>query len=265
MFFRRRYRYEQRHIDSVAAIVGIHCVTFTILTTTAMAVCASATIHPTIPLDAWSFVVANLVCVLYLEYRCQRTEFHFEQWTTSLIHAVITASLSSLACFLESSSPPVATQLHYMAVANLVSYLISDLANPNKMIFVIHHIVTIAAGVLAFAGWVPVALVSTLALAEWTVPWLYCAKKKLFVPVSYVGLLLFHIIFRLLVPLFWMRPAITAFGDSTVVAWPIAGRVLFWTLWNIYLALQIWWFFTMLWLAYRMLTTKRAPIEHDEN
>lgn len=232
------------------------------------------------PVDMSVGAVITMVCstlALISAYRHQRTTYIYDTWTTSLIHACTTAFFSTMAIVFEmlaSRTGSVAYAqmmflLQRLSAINLSAYLISDLFNPNKPIFVVHHIVAIAAAWMSLLDLCPVEFISKLSVAEWTVPWLYCSKRRICVPWSYVGLLMCHIVFRIMVPFVWIRPALESFvqeqysmPDGPLSLW--TGSV-FWTLWYIFLGLQVWWLLTMLWMAYRLVTTKKAPVEHDDD
>jgi len=254
--------------------------------------------------------ITATIVYLFLVYRSHVWNLDISPWTTSLMHGISTAFFATVACLtrlyiqaqgdehlilriteettlwqsllLENAPTTVTTTLpvcvyilptvfEYLCVVNLFAYMASDIWNPNKAIYTFHHIMTMCACIAVLTGYIPTSLVAPLTLAEWTVPWLFCAKKKIFVPYSYVGLMCSHIVFRIAIPWFWIRPLAITYINSlstqqeTTSTTTNAFIYIFWGLWYIYNGLQAWWLLTMMWLAYRMITTKRSPDEIEEH
>lgn len=220
-----------------------------------------------------------------------------DPWAASLIHAISTALYTTGGFILRqvfyictsnsdlyvvpltrtvctSGLMPI-SQLHdtsmcffMVGLVNLIGYLISDLFNKNKVIFIIHHIVSIAgAAVALFWQHVLIPIVGTLAMAEWSVPWLFMSKKGLATPWSYVLLLASHVVFRICIPIIIIHPQVHQIIED-IFSEPLSQpsfmihldsiRTILLALWYIYVTLQVWWLFTMLWVAYRQYTLQNV-------
>lgn len=221
-----------------------------ILTYLTIAYTKNFTNHPV--LSTWTWIT------LFIGYRSHKWQFHLHPWTTSLIHAILTSTLSTSAFIIDNatlSSPStypyakIVSTLQYLSILNLSAYIASDLFNKLSPIFVFHHILTLLATLLALFHICEPALVAYMALAEWTVPCLYMVKYNVATPYNYICLFVCHVIFRIYVPWLGLASLITPYLQAHV-AW----RVVYY----MYMGLQLWWLFTMVYTGWRMRTLKRT-------